>query len=131
MSRGHAPRGQGRIRNGRLAQVPRQRVGYPTGGLVASGVSSPFFLVLKLAASVHSPCLFSSSCFGSFLPPHRTSHLSGKDGRPTTTTGCRRRRSPAEGGGVDGVVAEGGGGAREARVDRRRRPADDAPQERR
>lgn len=30
-------------------------------------------------------------------------------------------------GGVDGVVAEGGGGAGEARVDRRRRPADDAP----
>ena len=58
------------------------------------------------------------------------SPLSGKDGRPTTT-GCRRRRLPADGGGVDGVVAEGGGGAGEARVDRRRRPADDAPQERR
>ena len=62
-------RGRGeRIRNGRLAQGPRQRVGYPTGvrwhwQQAAAAAPPPFFLpffvvllLLKLAASVHSPC---------------------------------------------------------------------------
>lgn len=47
---------RGRIRNGRLAQGPRQRVGYPTPTGVRWQAASPSPFVLKLAASVHSPC---------------------------------------------------------------------------
>jgi hypothetical protein len=61
-----------RIRNGRLAQGPRQRVGYPTGvrwhwqQAEAAAASSPplssflslfyYYYLSSRAASVHSPC---------------------------------------------------------------------------
>lgn len=98
----HGPR----IRSGRLAQAPRQRVEYPTG---LGGAPGRVLAYKPLCSQSLSYLYFSLSLFF-LLPARQGIYIS-------------RRRLPRLVGGIDGVVAEVGRRAGEARVDRRHNPA--------